>query len=364
MKYIYQQKSWPQFSWNSEELQFLLGNVRALQGRLSGKLEALGFPLKEEAILSTLSMDILKSNEIEGELLSDTQVRSSVARRLGMNVAGMVPSTRNIDGVVDMMVDATQNCNKPLSKERLFRWHRYLFSNSKVDASLRIGKWRNDKSGPMVVLSGAMGRERIHFQAPAASDLEKEIRVFLKWFNEAKLLDPVLKAGIAHLWFVTLHPFDDGNGRIARAIADMCLSRGDEQHQRYYSMSAQIMQERKVYYQTLENTQKGNLDITDWLEWFIACIDRALSASDDLLSSVLLKADFWKKHQHTKLNDRQKKVLNKMLDHFDGNLNTSKWAKMNKCSADTALRDIQDLLDKKVLKKNEGGGRNTSYVLG
>jgi Fic family protein len=362
--YIYQKKDWPEFTWNNEELLFTLGKVRNLQGKLTGKMESLGFVLREESVLETITLDVLKSTEIEGEFLDSKEVRSSVSRHLGMNVHGLIASDRNVDGVVEMMLDATQRYKKPLTAERLFGWHSSLFPAGRSgNYKIVVGKWRDDKRGPMQVLSGAFGKERIHYEAPPAKLLPKEMSKFLKWFNAKDNLDPVIKAAIAHLWFITLHPFADGNGRIARAIADMQLARSDENNQRFYSMSAQIRIERNKYYSILEQTQKGNLDISDWLEWFLECLISALGASEKTLAKVLSKVQFWEKHSNTFLNERQKQMLNKLLDGFDGKLTSSKWAKITKCSSDTALRDIQDLIAKSILVKELSGGRSTNYEL-
>ncbi len=362
--YIYQQKDWPRFTWDDNDLLFYLGKVRNLQGKLTGKMESLGFVFREEAVLETLTLDVLKSTEIEGEFLNSKEVRSSVARHLGMNLPGLIASDRNVDGVVEMMLDATQRYKKPLTAKRLFSWHSSLFPLG-ISGSYKIivGKWRNDKTGPMQVVSGAMGKERVHYQAPEAKSLPKEMTKFLKWFNGKDSLDPVIKAALAHLWFVTIHPFDDGNGRIARAIADMQLARADGNNQRFYSMSAQIRIERNKYYNILEKTQKGNLDVSEWMKWFLSCLIGSLNASQQTLVKVLDKVFFWEKHSNVLLNERQKKILNKLLDGFDGKLTSSKWAKITKCSADTALRDIQDLIKKKILIKDISGGRSTSYEL-
>lgn len=363
-RYIYQRPNWPNFTWNNERLLVVLGQVRNIQGRLLGRMEALGFELRDEATLSTLTMDVLKSSEIEGEFLHPEQVRSSVARRLGMDVAGLVYSDRNVDGVVEMLLDATQQYLKPMSAKRLFDWHAALFPTGRSGMhAIEVGQWRTDSTGPMQVVSGALGKERVHFQAPPSNVLKTEMKMFVDWFNKEKSLDPVLKAGLAHLWFVTVHPFDDGNGRIARALTDMLLARSDYSSQRFYSMSAQIRIERKGYYDTLEKIQQGSLDVTDWLEWFLTCLMRALQSTDITLSAVLSKAEFWKKHADTVFNDRQKLLVNKLLNDFDGKLTSSKWAKIAKCSADTALRDIQDLITKGVLEKEKAGGRSTGYVV-
>lgn len=364
MKYIYQYADWPEFNWNHKEQEQLLAAIRYKQGKYIGQMESLGFKLRSEAVLKTLTLDILKSNEIEGELLSPDKVRSSIARRLGMDIAGLVPSDRNIDGVVEMILDATQKFEDKLTKERLFGWHSALFPTGFSGMyKITVGQWRIDDKGPMQVVSGAIGREKVHFEAPKSNVLEKEMTLFLKWFNEETKIDPVLKAAIAHLWFITIHPFDDGNGRIARAISDMQLARADESSQRFYSMSAQIQKERKVYYDILESTQKDDLDISNWLNWFLHCLDRALDATSNELVSVIEKAKFWDVHRETILNKRQNLMLNKILDGFEGKLTSSKWAKIAKCSPDTGLRDIQELIDKGILVKMGAGGRSTSYGL-
>jgi Fic family protein len=363
--YIHQLPHWPRFTWKGESIGSLLTGIRNRQGRLLGRMEAMGFSLQAEANLRTLTLDVLKSSEIEGELLDAEQVRSSIARRLGMDIAGLVPVDRNVDGVVEMMLDATQQYQQPLSVERLHGWHAALFPTGRSGMhKITVGSWReNTKDDPMQVVSGAMGKEKVHFEAPEADRLEEEMRQFISWFNEDKHMDPVIKAAMAHLWFVTIHPFDDGNGRIARALTDMQLSRADESVQRFYSMSAQVRKERKEYYNILESTQKGSMDITDWITWFLHCLDRSVEATTETLSVVLKKARFREKHATTILNQRQQLMLNKLLDGFDGKLNSSKWAKITKTSPDTALRDIQDLLNKNILMKEVGGGRSTSYVL-
>ena len=360
--YIHLLKDWPNFTWQHEALVHPLVAVRHKQGRLLGKLEGLGFQLQAEASLGNLILDVVKSSEIEGEKLAFDQVRSSIARRLGMKVAGMVSVDRNVDGVVEMMLDATQKYEQPLNKERLFGWHGALFPTGRSGLhQIQVAAWRDETNGPMQVISGAMGKERVHFEAPEAARLESEIKKFLKWFNQHAEIDSIVKAAIAHLWFVTIHPFDDGNGRIARAIADMQLSRSDQTKQRFYSMSAQIQKERKAYYDHLEKTQRGTLDITEWLLWFLNCFDRTLMASDGNISGVLNKAAFWDKHRTVALNERHRIMLNKLMDGFDGKLTTSKWAKISKCSPDTALRDIQSLIDQGIMEREPGGGRSTSY---
>lgn len=335
-----------------------------MQGRVLGRMQSMGFDLRREANLETLTLDVVKTSEIEGEFLKPEMVRSSVARKLGMKIAGAVDSDRNVDGVVEMMLDATQNCFDPLTADRLFGWHSSLFPSGRSGMfKITVGNWRKDAKGAMQVVSGPIGREKIHFQAPEASAINVEIKKFLKWFNADNNLDLVLKAAIAHLWFVTIHPFDDGNGRITRALTDLLLARADNSTQRFYSMSAQIRVERKMYYRYLEQTQKGNLDITEWIKWFLNCLINALHSTDATLTRVLNKADFWNRHTATPLNDRQRKLLNKILEGFDGNLTSMKWSKIAKCSKDTAIRDINDLIQKKILKKLPSGGRTTSYEL-
>lgn len=362
--YIHQLPDWPAFAWDQAKLAPLLAHVNHRLGRLLGQMSTYGFDLRSEALLRTLTLDVVKSSEIENEVLDLDQVRSSIARRLGMDIAGLVPADRYVEGTVDMMLDATQHFNAPLTKQRLFDWHAALFPTGRSGMySILVGAWRNDSQGAMQVVSGPDGRERVHYEAPAAAKVDAEMTAFLAWFNQDQALDPVLKAALAHFWFVTIHPFDDGNGRIARAIADMQLARADKSSQRFYSMSAQIKKEHKAYYDMLEKSQKGSLNIFAWLEWFLVCIDHALDATETTLSDIIRRARFWEMHTALALNERQRFMLNKLLDDFVGKLNTSKWAKMAKCSQDTALRDIQYLIEQKILVKEIGGGRNTSYVL-
>lgn len=360
-KYIYQSESWPHFTWNEQEIQVILGKVRHLQGKLIGQMSALGFSEKEETILSTLTLDVIKSSEIEGEQLNYEQVRSSIARRLGMEYAGMVYSDRNVEGVVEMMLDATQNYNQPLDEERLFGWHAALFPSG------RSGMYKIDtacyRNGEMQVVSGAMGKEKVHYQAPPPGQVKNEMNTFLYWFNNETKIDLVLKAAIAHFWFIIIHPFDDGNGRMARAMSDLLLARSDDSSQRFYSLSSQILVERKVYYEILQKVQHSNGDITEWLSWFLNCLFKAILSTEETIQNVLQKAEFWDKHKETILNSRQRLILNKLFDGFNGKLNSSKWAKMAKCSSDTALRDIQDLIKKGILKKETAGGRSTNYEL-
>jgi Fic family protein len=360
-KYIYQQPGWPNFSWDNDKLATLLADVRHRQGRLLGRMGALGFQLQSEAVLETMTVEILKSNEIEGELLNRTRVRSSLARRLGMDKVGEELQDRHIDGIVDMMLDATQKYLAPLTDERLFGWHACMFPTGRSGMyKIMVADWRKDA---MQIVSGGMGYEKVHYAAPPAESVGVEMQRFLEWFNADIPLDPVIKAGIAHLWFETIHPFDDGNGRIGRAILDMQLARADGCPQRFYSLSAQLQKERKTYYDLLESSQKGRLDITPWLEWFLHCCNRALSATEDVLATVLYKAEFWERIRNASLHARQIKMLNMMLDGFEGHMTAAKWAKLAKCSHDTALRDIQSLLDLKILQKGEAGGRSTAYGL-
>ena len=362
--YIHDLHGWPDFRWDDGLLAQRLAPVRHRQGRLIGRMEALGFDLRAEAVLTTLTEDVLKSSEIEGEILVKEQVRSSIARRLGMDIGALDPADRHVEGVVEMMLDATQKYAEPLTAERLFAWHAALFPTGRSGMTkIVVGAWRDENSGPMQVVSGPIGRERVHYEAPTAGRLNAEMSVFLQWLAEDAQLEPVLKAAIAHLWFVTIHPFEDGNGRIARAIADMALARSEQSPQRFYSMSAQIRLERKAYYDILEATQKGDLDITAWLEWFLRCLDRAIDGAEDLLSGVLHKAYFWEAIKDQPLNARQRTVLNRLLDGFEGKLTSSKWAKLTKSSPDTALRDITNLVERGVLVRDGAGGRSTSYSL-
>jgi Fic family protein len=363
--YIHELEGWPRFEWSSPNLTEQLAAVRHRQGRLLGRMEALGFELRAEAVLQTLTEDVLKSSEIEGEILDKEQVRSSIARRLGMDIGALAPVDRDVEGVVEMMLDATLSYQAPLTDERLFAWHAALFPTGRSGMTkIIVGAWRDEASGPMQVVSGPIGREKVHYEAPVAARLDGEMTVFVEWFNGGAPLDPVLKAAIAHLWFVTIHPFEDGNGRIARAIADMMLARSERTPQRFYSMSAQIRLERKDYYAILERTQKGDLDITAWLLWFLGCLDRAFEGAQEILANVLRKARFWEAMAGQPLNERQRKVVNRLLDGFEGKLTSSKWAVLTKTSPDTALRDINDLVGRGVLVKDEAGGRSTSYSLG
>jgi Fic family protein len=362
--YIHQLKNWPSFTWNYEVILVRLGEVRHRQGRILGLMSSAGFKLKENTLLDTLTLDVTKSSEIEGEKLNSDQVRSSIARRLGIEIAGAVPADRNVDGVVEMMLDATQKYTNDLTADRLFDWHAALFPTGRSGMhKITVAAWRTPEAGPMQVVSGAMGKEKVHFEAPAAERLPAEMEMFLKWINKESTTDPVLKAAIAHLWFVTIHPFDDGNGRITRTITDMLFSRADGTSQRFYSMSAQIMREKAAYYHILEATQKGGLDITNWLKWFLDCLYFAMDHTEETLSAIAGRTRFWDKHRETVLNSRQQLMVTALLDEFYGKLTSTKWAKMTKSSPDTALRDIQDLIEKGILEKKAGGGRNTAYSI-
>ncbi|MGB7450819.1 MAG: Fic family protein [Lysobacterales bacterium] len=361
---MWEKDGWPGLHWNDETLSRLLAHVSREQGRLLGKMEGLGFELRSEAHLQTLTEDVVKSSEIEGEKLNSAQVRSSIARRLGMDVGGLVPADRNVEGVVEMMLDATGNYTQPLDAERLFGWHAALFPAGRSGMrKIIVGDWRDDKEGPMQVVSGPIGREKVHYEAPPAERVPQEVEKFLEWFASPDALDPLLSAGLAHLWFVTIHPFEDGNGRIARAISDMALTRSEQTGQRFYSMSAQIRRERDDYYAVLERTQKGALDVTAWQGWFLNCLGRAIEGTDDTLGAVMDKARFWRRFATESFNERQIKVLNKLMDVFEGKLTSSKWARIAKCSQDTAYRDILDLVGRGALQKDPGGGRSTSYSL-
>jgi Fic family protein len=361
---IYEHDEWPKLSWRSERLTDSLAAVRHRQGRLLGRMESLGFQLRAEAALENLTQEVTKSSEIEGEILDRSQVRSSIARRLGLDVGALAPADRNVEGVVEMMLDATQKFAEPLTVDRLFAWHASLFPTGRSGMTkIIVGAWRDDRSGPMQVVSGPLDSERVHFEAPAAGRIESEIAAFLDWFNGAEPADLVLKAGVAHLWFVTIHPFEDGNGRIARAIADLLLARSERTAQRFYSMSARIRDERNAYYDILEATQKNGLDVTPWLEWFLGCLDRAFDGAEHMLGNVLRKSKFWEAHSGEQFNPRQRLMINRLMDGLEGKLTTSKWAKIAKCSQDTALRDIDDLVARRVMVRDPSGGRSTSYSL-
>jgi Fic family protein len=362
--YIWQLHDWPHWVYDHQQLAPLLAQVHRAQGHLFGRMHDLGLDLRDQAAVRVLTEDVLKTSEIEGEKLNPDAVRSSVARRLGVDIGTLAPTDRQVDGVVDMVLDATQRHQERLTPERLFGWHAALFPMGYSSISkIRVGQWRDDAQGPMQVVSGAIHRQKIHYEAPPAHLLNAEVHDFLSWFNLDQRDDPIIKAGLAHLWFVTIHPFEDGNGRIARAVGDMALARAEQSAQRYYSLSAQIQRERKAYYDQLEATQKGDMDITHWLQWFLGCLLRAVQGAEGTLASVLTKARFWQHWAGTPMNDRQIKLLNKLLDGLEGKLTSSKWAAISKCSQDTALRDINELLERGVLKKSEASGRSTSYEL-
>jgi len=359
--YIYDHDNWTDFSWKDQSIQKVFGEVRLMQGKLIGQMNALGFSAKEDATLSALTLDVVKSSEIEGELLNMDQVRSSIARRLGINTAGLVPSSRHIEGVVDMMLDATQRHSLPLTEERLYGWHAALFPTGFSGSyKIEVGMYRTRE---MQIVSGAMGKENVHYEAIKPELVKREMDTFLKWVNHEHDLDPVLKAAIAHFWFIIIHPFDDGNGRIGRAITDMLLARAEGSGDRFYSMSSQILAERKRYYEVLRTVQHSTGDITEWLDWFLNCLKRSMQATESTTQTILRKAEFWKRHEHTPINERQRLILNKLFDGFDGKLQTSKWAKLTKTSTDTALRDIKDLIDKGILKQTEERGRSANYEL-
>ncbi|MEQ1884833.1 MAG: Fic family protein [Bryobacteraceae bacterium] len=362
--YIHELEDWPKFHWSAETIAAPLAAVRDRQTRLIRHMEALGFNLQQEAVLQTLTADVLKSSEIEGEKLDAAQVRSSIARRLGIDIGALKAADRNVEGVVEMMLDATRHYDQPLTAKRLFDWHAALFPTGRSGMNaITVGDWRDDKTGPMQVVSGPLGKEHVHYEAPKAGLLDAEMKSFLAWFEGDKPYDQVLAAGLAHLWFVTIHPFDDGNGRIARAIADMALARSEHSPQRFYSMSAQIRLERNAYYDILERTQKGTMDVTPWMEWFLGCMGRAIDGASETLGAVLDKKQFWDRFKDVKLNDRQMRVVNRLVDGFEGNLTTSKYAALAKCSQDTAHRDIMELIERHVLVQNAKGGRSTSYSL-
>ncbi|MFA7446626.1 MAG: Fic family protein [Flavobacteriaceae bacterium] len=360
-KYIYEYKNWTDFSWNEKAINAVFGEVKLMQGKIIGQMNALGFSAKEEATLTALTLDVVKSSEIEGEWLNYDQVRSSIARRLGINTAGLVPSSRHIEGIVEMMLDATQRYTLPLTENRLFGWHAALFPTGYSGPyAIETGKYR---TGEMQVVSGAMGKEKIHYEAVKPRLVKAEMDKFLDWFNNDNQLDPVIKAAIAHFWFIIIHPFDDGNGRIGRAITDMLLARAESSGERFYSMSSQILTERKRYYEVLQKVQHSTGDITQWLEWFLHCLKNAMLATEHTTEHILRKAEFWKLHENTAINERQRIILNMLFDGFDGKLKSSKWAKITKVSTDTALRDIKDLIEKGILKEANESGRNVNYEL-
>ncbi len=360
-KYIYQYPNWPHFTWDDKGINALFGEVKWLQGKLIGQMNSLGFSMKEEASLAALTLDIVKSSEIEGEILNYEQVRSSLALRLGINTSGIVPSSRHIDGIVSMMLDATQGFAKPLTHERLYGWHAALFPTGfSGPYAIDVAQYRQ---GEMQIVSGAMGKEKIHYEAIPTKDVFDAMNTFLTWYNQEQQLDSVLKAAIAHFWFIIIHPFDDGNGRIGRALTDMLLAKAENNGERFYSMSNQILVERQAYYAILQQVQQSSGDITPWLIWFLTCLKNALLSTETTTAAILRKATFWQRHEHTEINERQRLMLNKLLDGFEGKLKTSKWAKITKVSPDTALRDIKNLIEKGILKETSDGGRNAAYEL-
>jgi Fic family protein len=362
--YIWQQDTWPKWTYAHKRLAPLLAQVHHAQGLLLGRMHDIGLEQRDQATLRVLTEDVIKTSEIEGEMLNPESVRSSIARRLGVDIGALAPTDSHVDGVVEMVLDATQQHDQALTVQRLCGWHAALFPTGYSGMTpIRVGAWRNDAQGPMQVVSGPLHRPRVHYQAPPENTLNAEMALFLNWFNTASQDDPLIKAGLAHLWFVTVHPMDDGNGRMGRAVGDLALARAEGTAQRYYSLSAQFQRERKDYYDQLERTQKGTLDVTDWLEWFLGCLLRAVQGAQGTLSAVLGKANFWRQWADTPMNERQIKLLNKLLDGFDGKLTTSKWATIAKCSQDTALRDINELLEREVLMRSEASGRSTSYEI-
>ena len=362
--YIWEQQNWPQFTWDDGRLLEPLAGARLKQGRLLGGMASLGFDLKLEAQLEALTEDVIKSSEIEGEILDRDSVRSSLARCLGLPTAAIAPPDRRTEGVVEMMLDATENYGALLTSERLLGWQAALFPTGYSGMHrIKTGAWRDDAEGPMQVVSGPIGRQRVHYQAPPAQQLDAEMQAFLEWFNRRSEPEGLLRAGLAHLWFVTIHPFEDGNGRVARAIADQALAQSEDSGQRFYSMSSQIRKERSDYYDALESAQKGTLDVTDWLVWFLGCFSRATDGADSACADVLRKADFWQRYAREPFSKRQKAVLNRFLDGFEGKLTARKWAAIGKCSIPTAQRDITELVERGILRRNPGGSKNTSYDL-
>ncbi len=363
--WIHEHSDWPNFTWDTKALSHKLAAIRYHQGHLLGRMEGLGFELKREASLLTLTQDIIKSSAIEGEILNPEEVRTSIARQLGIDMAGLIPASRNVEGIVELMLDATRMFLQPLTKERILSWHAALFpSGYSGMRRITVGQWRSLEVGPMQVVSGPIGREKVHFEAPIADKIEKEIATFLEWFERKEDLDPILKAGIAHFWFVTIHPLEDGNGRIARAIGDLALARADGVSERFYSLSSQIEWERKHYYAQLERQQRSSPEITGWLQWFLDTVEKAICRADTTLDNILFKGKIWNKVSQNPINTRQHLIINLMLEeNFQGHMNTSKYAKLSKCSHDTALRDIQDLSTRGLLIQNSGKGRSTSYQL-
>jgi Fic family protein len=362
--YIHQLEAWPEFKWNQAKIVNLLSEIRHLQGKLIGQMNAVGFKFQDEAALANLTEDVVKTSEIEGEILNKEQVRSTIARRMGIDIGVSLKVDRNIEGIVEIMLDATRHYAMPLTKDRLFGWHAALFPTGRTGMRrIATASWRTPESGTMQVISGAFGREKVHFEAPSYDKVPEEMEKFIAWFNADTGIDLVLKAAVAHLWFLTIHPFEDGNGRIGRVMVDMLLARSERCERRFYSMSAQIQKDRKQYYLQLEQSQKGSLDISTWIEWFLGCLRRAIEASEVTVGSIFQKAKFWQAHESEHINERQRKIINLMLEGFDGQLTSSKWAKICKCSQDTAGRDISDLLVKNILQKGDASGRSVHYFL-
>ena len=362
--YIHELPDWPRFHWRPDPIGDLLSAVRYRQGLLLGRMKALRFDLCRQSNLETMTRDVVATSEIEGETLDARQVRSAIARRVGMDIGSLAHLDRSVEGVVAMALDASGRFAEPLSTDRLFGWHASLFpTGSSGLTPTAAGAWRDDRMGPMQIVSGPIGRQRVHFQAPAASLVAGEMRAFIDWFNAPAEIDQVLRAGLAHLWFVTIHPFDDGNGRIARAVTDMALARSEDSPLRFYSMSSQIRLERASYYDVLERTQRGSMDVSEWMQWFLACLGRAIDGAETTLAGVLAKAEFWRRHADMALSDRQRLIINRLLDGIEGRLTSSRWARMARCSQDTALRDITHLVQSGLLERSDAGGRSTSYRL-
>jgi Fic family protein len=363
--WIHEHQHWPNFTWDIQALASKISELRYRQGRLLGRMEGIGFELKQEASLTTLTFDVIKSSAIEGENLNPIEVKSSIARNLGIDFAGLIPSSRKVDGIVEILLDATQCFSQSLTKERLFGWHAALFPTGRSGMhQITVGNWRPVEAGSMRVVSGPLGKEKIHFEAPMAERLNDEMSAFIQWFNQSESIDPLIMAGLAHFWFITIHPFEDGNGRIARAIGDMGLARADGTQYRFYSISSQFELERNDYYEQLEKQQRATPDVTQWLTWFFECLDRALNNAEVTLNRVFYKNQLWQMVNQKSINERQKNVINRMLEEtFTGFMNTSKYAKLTKCSTDTAFRDLKELKERGIFIQNPGGGRSTSYRL-
>ncbi len=363
-KFIHEHPEWPNFVWDSNVLLGPLAEVRHLQGKLIGEMKALGFPAVQNSAIEALVEDVRASSEIEGENLDRNSIRSSLATHLGIEIGGATAYDHRVDGIVQVVLDATQNYETPITAARLFGWHSTLFPTGWSGLRpIRVGQWRDDSGGPMQVVSGPLGREKVHFRAPSAELMHVEMDRFMNWFETEVQLDAILISAVAHLWFITIHPFDDGNGRLARALSDMILARSERSNNRYYSMSSQILIDRNAYYDILEKTQRGDIDVTRWLLWFISCLASAITRSESTINNVKARTKFWDSIRSIEMNNRQQKILTRLLEGFEGKLTTAKWAKLAKCSHDTALRDIHDLLIKGLLQQEEAGGRSTSYSL-